>query len=263
MIACIAEAWKVSLVNPILSWHVLLSGRTGTLEHRNTQKTRNTTYNPEHPPENPEYPQKTRNTPQKTRNTPQKIRNIFQNTKKSAKSLKPDRASMLQNKFLLRGTRMKLWVLKNVCFKCQISMGVPGFLGGVSGFLGVFWVFWGGVFQVFSRVFRVFWVFQDVPVFWCSWEYYIPPFLHPLHKLWYCELTHQLVISTPGFTLCCWRTKQNVLKILLTICCFMEGLKSQTWTALTLPDLTWSKELKRVNFYEWPVITCVKIINWT
>ena len=52
MIACIAEAWKVSLVNPILSWHVLLSGRTGTLEHRNTQKTRNTTYNPEHPPEN-------------------------------------------------------------------------------------------------------------------------------------------------------------------------------------------------------------------
>ena len=144
MIACIAEAWKVSLVNPILSWHVLLSGRTGTLEHRNTQKTRNTTYNPEHPPENPEYPQKTRNTPQKTRNTPQKIRNIFQNTKKSAKSLKPDRASMLQNKFLLRGTRMKLWVLKNVRFKCQISMGVPGFLGGVSGFLGVFWVFWGG-----------------------------------------------------------------------------------------------------------------------
>ena len=144
MIACIAEAWKVSLVNPILSWHVLLSGRTGTLEHRNTQKTRNTTYNPEHPPENPEYPQKTRNTPQKTRNTPQKMRNIFQNTKKSAKSLKPDRASMLQNKFLLRGTRMKLWVLKNVRFKCQISMGVPGFLGGVSGFLGVFWVFLGG-----------------------------------------------------------------------------------------------------------------------
>ena len=144
MIACIAEAWKVSLVNPILSWHVVLSGRTGTLEHRNTQKTRNTTYNPEHPPENPEYPQKTRNTPQKTQNTPQKIRNIFQNTTKSAKSLKPDRASMLQNKFLLRGTRMKLWVLKNVRFKCQISMGVPGFLGGVSGFLGVFWVFWGG-----------------------------------------------------------------------------------------------------------------------
>ena len=131
------------------------------------------------------------------------------------------------------------------------------FSGGVLGFLG------GGVFQVFWRVFRVFWVFQDVPVFWCSWEYYIPPFLHPLHKLWYCELTHQLVISTPRFTLCCWRTKQNVLKILLTICCFMEGLKSQTWTALTLPDLTWSKELKRVNFYEWPVITCVKIINWT
>ena len=217
---------------------------TGTPEHPK---------NPEHhlqpgtPPENPEYPQKTRNTPQKTRNTPQKIRNIFQNTKKSTKSLKPDRASMLQNKFLLRGTRMKLWVLKNVRFKCQISMGVPGFLGGVSGFLGVFWVFWG-VFQVFSLVFRFFWVFQDVPVFWCSWEYYIPPFLHPLHKLWYRELTHQLVISTPGFTLCCWRTKQNVLKILLTICCFMEGLKSQTWTALTLPDLTWSKELKRVNF---------------
>ena len=75
-------------------------------------------------------------TPPTTRNTPQKIRNIFQNTKKSAKSLKPDRASMLQNKFLLRGTRMKLWVLKNVRFKCQISMGVPGFLGGVSGFLG-------------------------------------------------------------------------------------------------------------------------------
>ena len=227
---------------------------TGTPEHPK---------NPEHPPENPEYPQKTRNTPQKTRNTPQKIRNIFQNTKKSAKSLKPDRASMLQNKFLLRGTRMKLWVLKNVRFKCQISMGVPGFLGGVSGFLGVFWVFWGGCSRFFQRVLRVFWVFQDVPVFWCSWEYYIPPFLHPLHKLWYCELTHQLVISTPGFTLCCWRTKQNVLKILLTICCFMEGLKSQTWTALTLPDLTWSKELKRVNFYEWPVITCVKIINWT
>ena len=150
MIACIAEAWKVSLVNPILSWHVVLSGRTGTLEHRNTQKTRNTTYNQEHPPENPEYPQKTRNTPQKTRNTPQKIRNIFQNTKKSAKSLKPDRASMLQNKFLLRGTHMKLWVLKNVRFKCQISMGVPGFWGGVSGFLGVFWVFWGGCSR-FSR----------------------------------------------------------------------------------------------------------------
>ena len=158
MIACIAEAWKVSLVNPILSWHVLFSGRTGTLEHRNTQKTRNTTYNPEHPPENLEYPQKTRNTPQKTRNTPQKIRNIFQNTKKSAKSLKPDRASMLQNKFLLRGTRMKLWVLKNVRFKCQnfngcsrlfggcfwfsggvlgFLGGVPGFLAGVPGFLGV------------------------------------------------------------------------------------------------------------------------------
>ena len=99
---------------------------TGTPEHPK---------NPEHPPENPEYPQKTRNTPQKTRNTPQKIRNIFQNTKKSAKSLKPDRASMLQNKFFLRGTHMKLWVLKNVRFKCQISMGVPGFLGGVPGFL--------------------------------------------------------------------------------------------------------------------------------
>ena len=139
MIACIAEAWKVSLVNPILSWHVVLSGRTGTLEHRNTQKTRNT-------------PQKTRNTPRKPGTLPRKpgtppkkIRNIFQNTKKSAKSLKPDRASMLQNKFLLRGTRMKLWVLKNVRFKFQISMGVPGFLGGVSGFLG------GGGCSRFSR----------------------------------------------------------------------------------------------------------------
>ena len=56
----------------------------------------------------PEHPQKTRNTPQKTRNNPRKTRNIFQNTKKSAKSLKPDRASMIQNRFLLRGTRMKL-----------------------------------------------------------------------------------------------------------------------------------------------------------
>ena len=155
---------------------------------------------------------------------------------------------------------------KKCTFQVPNFNGCSRLFGGCfwfSGFLGVFWVFWGGVFQVFSRVFRVFWVFQDVPVFWCSWEYYIPPFLHPLHKLWYCELTYQLVISTPGFTLCCWRTKQNVLKILLTICCFMEGLKSQTWTALTLPDLTWSKELKRVNFYEWPVKTCVKIINWT
>ena len=151
--------------------------------------------------------------------------------------------------------------------KCTFQ--VPNFNGCSRLFGGCFWFsggvlgFLGGMFQVFSPVFRVFWVFQDVPVFWCSWEYYIPPFLHSLHKIWYCELTHQLVISTPGFTLCCWRTKQNVLKILLTICCFMEGLKSQTWTALTLPDLTWSKELKRVNFCEWPVITCVKIINWT
>ena len=144
MIACIAEAWKVSLVNPILSWHVVLSGRTGTLEHRNTQKTRNTTYNPEHPPENPEYPQKTRNTPQKTRNTPQKIRNIFQNTKKSAKSLKPDRASMLQNKFLLRGkysyeimsTKKCMFQVPNFSGCFWFSGGVLGFLGGVSGFLG-------------------------------------------------------------------------------------------------------------------------------
>ena len=136
MIACIAEAWKVSLVNPILSWHVVLSGRTGTLEHRNTQKTRNTTYNPEHPLENPEYPQKTRNTPQKTRNTPQKIRNIFQNTTQSAKSLKPDHTSMLQNKFLLRGTRMKLWVLK-------MYVSSAKFQWVFQAFWGVFLVFWG------------------------------------------------------------------------------------------------------------------------
>ena len=113
-------------------WHVVLP------EHRNTgtskkpgtpPKTRNTPRKPGTPPK------KTRNTPQKTRNTPrkpgtpprkpetppenqehspekpehpQKTRNIFQNTKKSAKSLKPDRASMLQNRFLLRGTRTKL-----------------------------------------------------------------------------------------------------------------------------------------------------------
>ena len=72
MIACIAEAWKVSLVNPILSWHVVLSGRTGTLEHRNTQKNPEHHLQPgtpprkpgippenqEHSPENPEHPPK-------------------------------------------------------------------------------------------------------------------------------------------------------------------------------------------------------------
>ena len=91
--------------------HLVLPGtpvyrNTRTPEHRNI---------PEHsgrPPGKPGTP------PQKTRNTHQKARNIFQNTKKSAKSLRPDRtsqepimdsrASMLQNRFLLRGTRMKL-----------------------------------------------------------------------------------------------------------------------------------------------------------
>ena len=157
MIACIAEAWKVSLVNPILSWHVVLSGRTGTLEHRNTQKTRNTTYNPEHPLENPEYPQKTRNTPQKTRNTPQKIRNIFQNTTQSAKSLKPDHTSMLQNKFLLRGTRMKLWVLK-------MYVSSAKFQWVFQAFWGVFLVFWG-CFGFSGGVFRVSWGGGGVPGF--------------------------------------------------------------------------------------------------
>ena len=120
-------------------WHVVLP------EHRNTgtpkkpgtpPKTRNTPQKTRNTPRKPGTPpKKTRNTPQKTRNTPrkpgtpprkpetppenqehspekpehpQKTRNIFQNTKKSAKSLKPDRASMLQNRFLLRGTRTKL-----------------------------------------------------------------------------------------------------------------------------------------------------------
>ena len=119
--------------------------------------------------------------------------------------------------------------------------GVPGFLAGVPGFLGV-------------------------PG--CSG---VLVFLGVLHSSFLAPATQAMILWTHSpvgykhtriYTLLL-KNKTNVLKILLTICCFMEGLKSQTWTALTLPDLTWSKELKRVNFCEWPVITCVKIINWT
>ena len=61
--------------------------------------------------------------------------------------------------------------------------GVSGFLGGVPGFLGVFRVFWG-VFLVFlgcsgfsGGVFRVLGGvpgFLGVPLFLCSWKYYMP-----------------------------------------------------------------------------------------
>ena len=53
--------------------------------------------------------------------------------------------------------------------------GVPGFLGGVPGFLGSVPGFLG-VFQVFgcSVMFRDVPVFR-VPLFRCSWNYYMPP----------------------------------------------------------------------------------------
>ena len=56
--------------------------------------------------------------------------------------------------------------------------GVPGFLGGVPGFLGVFLVFLG-VFRVFggcSGFSGCSGMFRDVPVFRCSWKYYMPIF---------------------------------------------------------------------------------------
>ena len=74
------------------------------------------------------------------------------------------------------------------------SWGVPGFLGGVLGFLGGVPGFLG-VFRVFLGVFRVFggcsWffgcsgMFRDVPVFRvplfrCSWKYYMPRVVYPL-----------------------------------------------------------------------------------
>ena len=47
--------------------------------------------------------------------------------------------------------------------------GVLGFLGSVPGFLGVFRVFWRC-----SWFFDCSGMFRDVPVFRCSWKYYMP-----------------------------------------------------------------------------------------
>ena len=109
-------AWKFGI------GHVVLPG---TREHRNIPehpkpgtppKTRNTPpENPEHPPENPEHPPENQeHSPENQEHSPENPEHPLKNPEhlpncqEKRKISKPDHTSMLQNKFLLRRTRMKL-----------------------------------------------------------------------------------------------------------------------------------------------------------